>query len=298
VADEIIETDRLEGTPHPRERQVLFGQQAAEESFLAALGTGRLHHAWLVGGPEGIGKATLAYRAARFLLAPAEQRGEGLSVRPGGTAARQVAALSHPGLAVLRRTPGQDGKAPSAGIPVESVRRALGLFATTAADGGHRVCIVDCAEDLNAQGANALLKMVEEPPAKSLFFIVSHAPQRILPTIRSRCRRLDLRPLPTATIVEALKSLGPEFAATEPGLLQRAAALSDGSVRRAVTLLDADKIALVDAVERDLAALPRHDLRRTLALAERLRRRGAEDDYALALDTVRRWAEARVEAGA
>src|SRR5919202_4392436 len=174
-SDDLVEPDRFDAAPHPRERFALFGHEEAEAAFLHAIRGGRLHHAWLIGGPEGIGKATLAYRVARFLLATgpgSRDPGPSLAVDPKAVAARQVAALSHPNLAVLRRSPGTDKKAPAATIAVDSVRRALDLFGSTAADGGYRVCIVDSAEDLTTQSANALLKVLEEPPARSIFLIV------------------------------------------------------------------------------------------------------------------------------
>src|SRR5918997_805051 len=158
VPDDLVEPDRLPGLPHPREHGVLFGHERAESAFLDALRTGRLHHAWLIGGPQGIGKATLAYRVARAVLAV-------------------------------------DGKAASTTIPVDAVRRATALFGSTAANGGYRICIVDSAEDLTPASANAILKMIEEPPPRSLILVVAHQPQRVLPTVRSRCRRLALAPL-------------------------------------------------------------------------------------------------------
>src|SRR3712207_3881883 len=163
------EPDALPGVPHPREQFNLFGHEEAERAFLDGWAAGRLHHAWLIGGPQGIGKATLAYRIARFLLAGNEgmpARPDTLAIPAGHPAARQVMALSHPNLSVLRRAPATDKKGPSATIPVDAVRRALAMFGSTAADGGYRVCIVDSAEDLTISSANALLKVIEEPPPR------------------------------------------------------------------------------------------------------------------------------------
>jgi DNA polymerase-3 subunit delta' len=293
AADEAaLEPDRLPGVPHPRERFVLFGHGEAEQAFLDGWRSGRLHHAWLIGGGEGIGKATLAYRVARFLLAHRPGTSpDGLDVSPGHPAARQVAALSHPNLAVLRRAPATDRKAASASIPVEAVRRALSLFGSTAADEGYRVCIVDSAEDLTVSSVNALLKLVEEPPQRSVFLIVSHAPQRLLPTIRSRCRRLQLRPLGVDDITAVIRSLGQPWADLPADQLEEAARVSDGSVRRALEMLDEDNRAVVAGVAGVLQALPRLDHRRVLGLAEALSRRDSDAAYALALDTVSRWVQ-------
>jgi DNA polymerase-3 subunit delta' len=287
-----LEPDQLPGVPHPREQFALFGHHEAEQAFLDARRAGRLHHAWLIGGPEGIGKATLAYRVARFLLADraaAATAPDSLAITPEHPVARQVAALSHPNLAVLRRAPASERKAASATIPVEAVRRAVSLFGSTAADGGYRVCIVDSAEDLTISSANALLKLVEEPPPRSAFLIVSHAPQRVLPTIRSRCRRLQLRPLADGDLRAVIGSLGASWAATDAQLLDRAIAAADGSVRRAIAMLDESNQALVAEVKAMLEALPRVDEKRVLALAESLARRDAEAAYALVLETLSGW---------
>src|SRR5215218_5689443 len=209
--DDEIPPDVFPGARHPREQSALFGHRDGEGAFVEGLRSGRLHHAWLIGGPQGIGKATLAYRVARAVLDPLKSRDPGLQsldVSKDSAASRQVAALSHPNLAVLRRAPATDKKAASSTIPVDAVRRALSMFGSTAADGGYRVCIVDSAEDLTISSANALLKVIEEPPPRSLFLIVSHAPQRVLPTIRSRCRRLLLRPLEDMDIKAAIATLG------------------------------------------------------------------------------------------
>jgi DNA polymerase-3 subunit delta' len=295
------EPDRLAGAPHPREQLALFGHEEAERAFLEGWSAGRLHHAWLIGGPEGIGKATLAYRMARFLLANGDRRSADirtLDIPAGHPVARQVAAQSHPDLAVVRRGLRKDGKGYSAEIAVADVRRGLHLFESGAGAGGYRVCIVDSADDLNGSSANALLKLVEEPPAQSVFLIVSHAPQRLLPTIRSRCRRLQLRSLGEENLRRALRSLGPPWAELGGEQLARALALAEGSVRRAVQMLDANATAVIDEVSAMLAALPRVDVKRVLALAETLSRRGGEDALALMLDTVSRWASGEFQSGA
>jgi DNA polymerase III subunit delta' len=205
---------------------------------------------------------------------------------------RQVAALSHPNLFVLRRQPATEKKTASTTIPVDQVRRALGLFANTASDSGYRVCIVDSAEDLLPASANALLKMVEEPPPRSLFLIISHAPQRVLPTIRSRCRRLSLAPLGEADLNDVIRSLdGAVDADLNDGeAVAQAVSLADGSARRAIELLDKTKVETLQIVNRLLDGLPRFDTRATLALAERLAKKGAEQEFDLVLESVQRWA--------
>ena len=286
------EPDRLAGAPHPREQAAFFGHPDGEGAFIDGIRSGRLHHAWLIGGPHGIGKATLAYRVARSLLALAAEPGAtlvDLNVPIDKPAFRQVAALSHPNLAVLRRTPATDKKAASSTIPVDAVRRALNVFESTAADGGYRICIVDSAEDLTVASANALLKVIEEPPPRSVFLIVSHAPQRLLPTIRSRCRRLLLRPLADDHIRAVVASLGSPWADAADDLLDRAIEFGEGSARRTLEMLDEERIAFVARINSTLEGLPRLEPKHILALAESLNRRDAAEDYELALDTVERW---------
>lgn len=294
---DVVEPDGFEGAPHPRDQFAFFGHREGEEAFLEGLRSGRLHHAWLIGGAQGIGKATLAYRVARAVLDPqnaSERSHASLDVPADSHVARQVAALSHPNLAVLRRSPPTDKKAASTTIPVDAVRRALNMFGSTAANGGYRVCIVDSAEDLTISSANALLKVIEEPPPRSLFLIVSHAPQRVLPTIRSRCRRLLLRPLEDQEIRAAIRSLGSPWSDIPPDVVDQALRYGEGSVRRTLELLDAVKVAFIDQVTRLLDGLPRTDTKQILALAEALARRDADESFELTLETVQRWVSERL----
>jgi DNA polymerase III subunit delta' len=295
--DETAEPDQLEGALHPREQFAFFGHEEGEGAFLEGLRNGRLHHAWLIGGPQGIGKATLAYRVARTLLDPVRSNDPAigsLAMAPDGPVARQVAALSHPNLSVLRRAPATDKKGPSTTIPVEAVRKALAMFGSTAADGGYRVCIVDSAEDLTISSANALLKVIEEPPPRSVFLVVSHAPQRVLPTIRSRCRRLLLRPLEHRDIRSVIASLGAPWTDASGDVLEQALQHGEGSARRTLELLDSDKVAFIGQVTKLLDGLPRADAKQIYALAEALAKRDADDSYDLTLETVQGWVSKRL----
>jgi DNA polymerase-3 subunit delta' len=192
------EIDRLEGFPHPRETVTLYGHDAAERELAAAFAGGRVHHAWMLSGPAGIGKATLAYRVARYALAAPEERtavGDRLAIRESSIVASQVRALSHPGLAVVRRAYNLRNKRFPATIPVDEVRELKTFLGRTADEGTWRVVIVDSADELNLNAANALLKALEEPPRRTLFLLVVAQPQRLLRTIRSRCRTLEMSPL-------------------------------------------------------------------------------------------------------
>src|ERR1700752_3890369 len=193
---------------HPRETSELFGHREAEMALLAAYRSGRIPHAWLIGGAQGIGKATLAYRMARFVLthrhphSPAVQRAQTLTVDPNDHVARQVTAGAHGGLLVLERGLNDRGVLRTV-ITVDETRETIPFFGSTAAVEGWRVCIVDTVDELNPNAANALLKILEEPPQQSLFLLVRHAPARALPTILSRCRKLQLRPLSSEDVIRA-----------------------------------------------------------------------------------------------
>src|SRR5215470_7775001 len=260
--------------PLPRETTVLFGHDGAEREFLSVYRSGRVPHAWLIGGEPGIGKATLAYRIARFVLVwpdpsrapppyPPPHAGEGregasLALDPAHRTVRRVAVNAHPDLLALERTPGDSGKMRTV-ITVEQVRRLATFFGSTAGEGGWRVSIVDSADELkHPEGSNALLKMLEEPPPRSLFLLVGHAPGRLLPTIRSRCRRLALKPLGQGDVVSAASvALGsnPGVQADQAALLAAAAA-SQGSVARAIALAGGPTLALREKVGELLQALP------------------------------------------
>ena len=286
--------------PHPRETTAWFGHAAAERALLDAYRGARIPHAWLIGGPPGIGKATLAYRLARFVLAhpdpaaPAVRNATSLAVDAEHPAARRIAARAHGGLLALERTEGESGALRTV-ITVDEVRRTIGFFGRTAGEGGWRVCIVDSADELQyPQASNALLKILEEPPTRGLLLLVSHAPGRLLPTIRSRCRQLALRPLAVEDIAQAAAAaLGLD---ADDGEVAAAAAAADGSVGRAVQLLCGDALKVRERVTALLAALPAVDAMALHALGDAL---GRADPQAFAafVDAVRDWLSARLGHG-
>ncbi|MBS0471970.1 MAG: DNA polymerase III subunit delta' [Proteobacteria bacterium] len=266
--EDIVETDRIDGFPHPRETLRLAGQDAALTRAARAIRGGHPPQAWLLCGPPGIGKATLAYRIARYLLAfGAKAAGpEDLSVPERDPAALQLAAGAHPGLLVLKRGLNDSGKLMSV-LGVDVVRKLQGFFGMTSGAGGWRVVIVDTADDMNDAAANALLKLLEEPPQRAMLLLLSNTLGRLLPTIRSRCQRLDLRPLDPATLEAELARLLPERDSTERAALAR---LSGGSVGLALRLASGDGVELAREADRFLDNPP--DIAAALALADRINR--------------------------
>jgi DNA polymerase III subunit delta' len=284
---------------HPRETADLYGHRDAETALLNAYRSGRIPHAWLIGGAQGIGKATLAYRMARYVLthpnplAPSVQRAETLAVDPADPVARQVSNGAHGGLLVLERSLNDRGVMRTV-ITVDETRETISFFGSTAAVDGWRVCIVDTVDELNPNAANALLKILEEPPQRSLFLLVSHSPARALPTILSRCRKLPLRPLATDDVIRAAAQAA-NMAANDPALTEAAEA-AEGSVARAITLLGGDALKLQQRTAALLATLPHVDPRELHALGDAL---GGSDRVALAafVDGVDRWIGEKLRAG-
>ena len=273
--------DPRESEHHPRRRTDLRGHQGAEETLLRQLASGRMHHAWLFAGSRGIGKATLAYRLARFLLAfpdpqaAAERRS--LYVPAEAPVAHRIAARGHADLITLERSYDAKAERLKSEIVVDDVRKASGFFARTAGEGGWRICIVDAAEDLNTESANALLKILEEPPAHSLFILVSHQAGRLLPTIRSRCLRLDLSVLSEADTMAVVATMAEQ----NSDEIERAARLSKGSPGRALELLNSQGAKYFDLMRQIMSRSQRIDLAAKINIADGLQARDMAEDFTI-----------------
>ncbi len=319
--------DDADGAPPPRANADLVGQEAAERVLSRAAAVGRLPHAWLLTGPRGVGKATLAYRFARFILTgglPGSGReaapqaglfgdvadedaplGTNLSVPPGHPIFRQVAAGGHLNLLTLEPQVAEATGKRRSDIRVDEVRKAISFLRLTPADGGWRIVIVDAADDLNANAANALLKALEEPPPQALLLLVSHAPARLLPTIRSRCCHLALSPLPEATVAELLARFGAALSGDDTLALAR---LADGSIGRALDLAESGGLelyeemvgllqGLVPATTGTGAAAARLDAGRLHTLADRLSRGADGGAFRAASELFVWWLARMIRAG-
>jgi DNA polymerase-3 subunit delta' len=275
----------------PRANPHLLGHRAAEAALVRAVRSGRLHHGWLIVGPRGVGKATLAYRFARWLLAGAPAGLEDtLDLPEDDPTFRHVAAGSHPDLLTIERETSEQTGRRRTEIVVDDVRGMAAFLHLTSARSAWRVVVVDAADDMNVHAANAALKLLEEPPEQAILLLVSHAPTRLLPTLRSRCRRLALRPLPDADVERFVASRVPEPG--DPGTL---VALAEGCPGRALRLAEEGAVDLLHEVEALLARADadvpaRHDL------AERLARAGGEETTGLGFRLLLQSAERRLHA--
>ena len=238
--------------PDPRANPDLFGHRESETTILDAMRAGRMHHAWLITGPEGVGKATLAYRFARSLLA-GRSAADSLGLDPGDPVFRRVAASSHADLLTIERVFNEKTKRMKSQIAVEDVRRITGFMSLTPAEGGWRVVVVDGAEELNPASANALLKILEEPPPRAILLLACAAPGRLLPTIRSRCRRLRLAPLGDAAMDQVLSRYLSHLHVDDRA---RLIALAEGSPGRAMMLAEDEGLKIAMLVDKLLSDLP------------------------------------------
>lgn len=286
VSQEDLEEDPFAPQCNPD----LVGHEEAEAVLLSAWNSGRLPHAWLISGPKGIGKATLAYRFARFVLGqgvdfdadqdalfgdPGPAASE-LDMAPGHPTFLQITHAGHPGLRTIVKTENEMTKAMRSEIVVSDVRNAVKIFNVTAEQGSWRVVVVDAADEMNTSAANALLKTLEEPPARGLLLLVAHNPGRLLPTVRSRCRTLALKPLDDDRVASLISARHPE---AEQAAVLALARLADGSPGRAFDLMEGGGPALYEDMIGLLRDLPHTDVAELHKFADRICRRGSESAF-------------------
>lgn len=265
---------------------MILGQGRAVDAFASAWASRKLHHAWLLAGPKGVGKASFAKAAARRVLSEAAGPPvdlPGIATNDDDPIVKLVEAGSHPDMRWLQRIENPKAKTPGTlykNIIVEQIRGLGEFMAMTAALSPWRVAVIDTIDELESSGANALLKMLEEPPANTLFFLVSHAPGRLLPTIRSRCRRLDFTNLGTDAMTSLLEMHAPALA---PAERQGIISMSNGSAGRALAFAKLDLAKLEGTAVAILREGDPTNARRS-ELALELGRKGAADRYAAFLE--------------
>ncbi len=283
-AEEISPIDCIEGLPHPRMCESLIGHKNVEDEFLSSFNSGRFHHAWLLTGPKGVGKASFAYRAAKFLLSQEGSGGglfgppETLDVDSGSQDVHLIQTGVHPALKVLKRQYDQKGKKFFSVVRVDDVRALSSFFGMKTSGDGWRVVIVDTVDDMNSNAANALLKVLEEPPEKTLFLLISHAPAGLLPTIRSRCRKVQFSTLSDPDIRTVLQDILPGDERIGDTALP---ILADGSPGRAALLLQNGGLEVFASILDIFKGYPRYDGQMLHDLADICGKKNAELTYQL-----------------
>jgi len=278
--------DRIEGVPDPLENRTLVGHADTLDLLAQHYASGRMHHAWLLSGPRGIGKATLAARFAGHVFrhpSPADAPPTYPTPALDDPVEGRVGRGAHPNLLLMRRPWNDDGKRWRSELTVDEIRRTVSFFGTSSGERGWRVAIVDTADDLNPNAANALLKVLEEPPPRTLFLVLAHSSRGQMATIRSRCVKISMRPLTDDQVLEAIGHLG--FGNdSEPADRRLAAQLSGGSVRRAILLLSGNGVDLYRRFIRLVANAGRPDWGAAHELAGELAPAAAQDRFRLFID--------------
>lgn len=294
TSDTIPESDCLKTALHPRKTLELFGQNTAEHNFLTAYHSGRLHHAWLISGPQGVGKATLAWKITKFLLTqsvngaglfdPPDHKSGTLNTPPDHPALQYIEHLTEPRVFLCRRAWDETAKRYKKDITISEIRALKTFFTLSAADGGWRIALIDAADDMNASAANALLKILEEPPEKTVFLLVSHQPQQLLPTIRSRCRMLRCEKLSTHDLIQALQNAQIHTGNITDGFAE----LAEGSVGTAIRLLDSDGLKTYENFAHLIAQAPDINRSEALHLANQCSGKSNEAVYEMTIYLIQR----------
>ena len=276
----------MEGIPHPGEKHALVGHEKTSSALLRLFHSGRLHHGLILSGEKGIGKCTLALRLAAHVLRTPEPA----TVPPpdsleviDDTVQGQISAGAHPNLLHLSRPWDAQTKQFKTKLVIEEVRKTVKFFGTSRGQGGWRVAIVDATDDMNRNAANALLKVLEEPPDNTIFIVLAHSMASVLPTIRSRCLHFPMQHLSEAEVFQALSGLGlsDDVSETDTDLLMK---LSEGSVRRAIILLQQDGLELYNGFQSIVSSLSKIDWEQVHVLGEKVSARGANEKFELLIE--------------
>lgn len=285
--------------PAPRANATLLGHDEAERDILSAWNAERMHHAWLITGKRGIGKATLAYRVARFVLSGCGESGglfgppDNLDISPDHPVLNRIAQGSHGDLRVIERQWDDKKKRRKGEIVVDDVRGIGQFLSLTPAEGGWRVVIVDAADEMNRNAANAVLKVLEEPPKRAVLLLLAHTPSRLLPTIRSRCRSLPLAPLDDAVVEELLRRYRADLPADDVRALVH---LAEGSVGRALDLSEQGGLQLYQSLIGLLRSLPKLDVPAAYTFSEKAGR--SDDSFRVTTELFQWWLGRTIAAAA
>ena len=298
MSETLIVADAIEGIPHPCESAGVIGHDHAISGFLDQHNTGRLHHAHLVTGPKGIGKATLCLRLAAHLLKNSDEEAATAHLDPVDMTDHvdaQIAARSHPNILHMSRPWDDKGKKFKTQLTVDEVRKTISFFGTSRGEANWRIAIVDAADDMNPNAANALLKILEEPPVQTVFFVIAHSAARVLPTIRSRCQHLPLKPLEDDALLQVLDRLN-VTAGLSNEEKSEVVQLAQGSVRDAILLLREDGLELYRSFSKLCRNLPEADWASVHALADMVIGKGKEERYQLLMSFAEKHMEAQAKA--
>lgn len=290
----------IDGDFPPRLCLQVQGQEAIEQLFLQNLGQNKLHHAWLLTGPRGIGKASMAYKIAKFMLhhqnpITAAQTATSLDVPAGSQAVHLVNAMAHPDFMVLSRPYDLKKDSFKNDIPVAATRRIGNFMSLTSGLASWRICIIDSIDEMTISAANAVLKILEEPPASTLFLLVSHNPGRLLDTIRSRCQTAPLDILSPETVQQLLSNMQPDLEANEAAAI---AFLAEGSIGYALEIASLNGLAVYREMVDMLVAMPQPDGVKLHALAERMNSRSADGIFSLFTQFLSAWLHRMVRGSA
>jgi len=294
MENELIIADQIEGILHPAECENLIGHGQAVDTILNRYASGRMHHAWLLTGPRGIGKATFALKIAEHIFrypdhSAADRQLQQFDVKDPTKG--KIAAYSHPNLLHMTRPYNFKDKKFRTQLTVEEIRQTVPFFGTSRGENGWRVAIVDAADDMNASASNALLKILEEPPERTVFFILAHSPAKVMVTIRSRCQQLALDPLKDEQVLEVLESFNvlDNLSEDDKALLCK---LANGSVRQGIILAEGDGLELYKRFENTARNLDHPDWTEIHALADMVILKGREDNYRLLIEFAQQHIEA------
>lgn len=292
--DDAIVADKIDGIPHPSETLQLVGHQENIQQILQQYASGRMHHALLLTGPRGIGKATLALRIASHVFKHPSFEGAPLTLdtpEPNDVNDAKISARSHPNLLHLARPWDEKTKKFKTQLTVDVIRKTIPFFGTSRGEEGWRVALVDSADDMNQNASNALLKILEEPPHKTLFFVISHSPAKVLPTIRSRCQQVSCKPLEEGEVLSVVENFGllGDLNENDRTLLAR---LSRGSVRTAILLARENGLDIYKSFMKACEQLHRPDWSQIQSIAEKVTARGKEDGFRLLMEFAADYMEA------